>query len=393
MRQSQSGFVDPAQVSGLVSASRSEFDRAISFQFIVTWSSLRPTADPPKPMTQSFPLVHACERSRPTAAPAPRVMPSPQPSSPLNASVRTYADEVVPGAVKSNQTSYGLQWEMVVPKMVRTPKKVTPLNSPRPALASPSAAGDTVIAEQFASHLYAPSFSLRKSFSFKLCIAVVALAAVIIPLWRRAARPSATEIQTSIAAGDWLREAAVAGDPGVKQSRQLILYKPALKAADYRFEFDWMTDSGDVGFVFRAKDLGNYYAVRLKVLRPGSSPTLAAEYFGVYHFIESPHNEKVMVFSKSEPVVRLRMDVLGPMFTLYLQNIATEYRTDAQLGSGALGFFEEWNRSPEVQAVRMSFPQRSEVVHAPLGPGIRQSRATHQPRVLAGARDQAFGGV
>lgn len=392
MRQSQSGFVDPAHVSGRTPAS-SELDDAVSFRFMVTWSTLLSAADPPKPMTQAFPLIHAGEHPRPAPAPAPRLMPSPQPSSqtlPLTASARTYADEAVPGAAKKTRPALGVQWEMVVPKMVRTAKKVAPLNSSRPAQA---AAGDAVSAEQSAPNLYTANFALRKSFSFKLCIGVAALAAISVPLWKRAARPSATEIETSIAGGDWLREAAVLGDPGVKRSRQLVVYRPAFKAADYRFEFDWTVDSGDVGLVFRAKDLGNYYAVRLKVLKPGSSPTFAAEYFSVYHFVESPHNEKVMVFSKSDPVVHVRMDVFGPMFTLYLQNNATQYWTDAQLATGALGFFEEWNRSPEVRAVRMSFPQRSEVFHARPAPGLRRFLAMNQLRVLAGARDQAFGGV
>jgi hypothetical protein len=395
MRQSQSGFVDPAHVSGRAPASRSELEEAVSFQFIVTWSSLLPAADPPKPITQAFPLVHAGERPRPTPAPAPRVMPSPQPSSQalsLTASARTYADEAVPGAAKKTRSALGVQWEMVVPKMVRTAKRVAPLNA-RPTQAGALASADAVFAEQSTPNLYTAASSFGKSVSLKLCIGVVALAAISVPLWKHAARPAAAEIETSIAGGDWLREAAVAGDPGVKRSRQLVVYRPAFKAADYRFEFDWTVDSGDVGLVFRAKDLGNYYAVRLKVLKAGSSPTFAAEYFSVYHFVESPHNEKVMVFSKSDPVVHVRMDVFGPMFTLYLQKNATEYWTDGQLPSGALGFFEEWNRSPEVRAVRMSFPQRSEVFHAPPAPGLRQFLAMYQPRALAGARDQAFGGV
>lgn len=386
MRQSQSGFVDPAQRGGFATAGQSEFDRAVSFQFIVTWSSLLPAGDPPKPMTQAFPLVHSGERSRSATAPAPRVMP-------LTASARIYADEAVPGPAKKPRPGLGVQWEMVVPKMVRTAKKAAPPSSSRPSQAGAAAAGDAAFAEQSGPNLYTANFGLRKSFSFKLCVAVAALAGISVPLWRHAARPAATEIETSIAGGDWLREAAVLGDPGVKRSRQLVIYRPALKAADYRFEFDWTVDSGDVGLVFRAKDLGNYYAVRLKILKPGSSPTFSAEYFSVYHFVEGPHNEKVMVFSKSDPVVHVRMDVFGPMFTLYVENNATQYWTDAQLASGALGFFEEWNRSPEVRAVRMSFAQRSDVFRAPPAPGPRGFPAMYQPRVLAGVRQQDFGGV
>ncbi len=276
---------------------------------------------------------------------------------------------------------------MVVPKMVRTAKKV------RADRAQPAGANETVIAELSGPNLYTATYSFRKSFSFKLCVGVVVLAGVSVPLWKRAARPSSADIETSISGGDWMREAAVAGDPGAKRSRELVIYRPALKSADYRFEFDWTVDSGDLGLIFRAKDLGNYYAVRLKVLKPGSSPTLAAEYFVVHQFVEGAHSEKVLVFAKHDPVLHVRMDVFGPMFTLYLQNNAAAYWTDAQLTGGALGFFEEWNRRPEVRAVRMSFPQRSEVFHAPRNRGLRQFLAMSEPRARAGARDRAMGGV
>jgi len=246
---------------------------------------------------------------------------------------------------------------MVVPKMVRAPKKAAATKGRAP--------NAVAVEDQFGPNLYTASSGFRKSFSLKLCMVVVAAAAIVVPLWRRAARPPAAAIETSIGGGDWMRESAVMGDPGVKLSRQLVLYKPALKATDCRLEFNWRVDSGDVGVIFRAKDLGNYYAARLKVLKLGSTPTLAAEYFSVYQFVESPHTEKVLVFSRNDPVLRVRMDVFGPMFTLYLQDNATEYWTDARLTSGAIGFFEEWNRSADVHGLRMSFPERSQLFGKP----------------------------
>ncbi|HTS49951.1 MAG TPA: hypothetical protein VMH05_18510 [Bryobacteraceae bacterium] len=380
MRQSQSGFVDPSRVSGFAPASDSAFEQAVSFRFLVTWSSLLRGADAPRP-TQASPLV-----------PAPRLMPSLTQAMPLSASARTYADEVAPGAIKKGRPAAGFQWEMVVPKMVRTAKKATTPNSPRP-VTTDSTVTSRPAPEPSAPNLYTAASGFRKSFSFRLCVAVGVLAVISVPLWKHAARPAASEIETSVAGGDWLRESAAAGDPGVKQSRQLVLYKPALKAANCRFEFDWTTASGDVGLVFRAKDLGNYYAVRLKVLKAGPNPTFSAEYFSVYQFVEGPHNEKILVFSRNDPVVHVRMDVFGPMFTLYLQNNATEYWTDAQLASGAVGFLEEWNRGAEIRGVRISFPQNSRVLHAPLVPGMRQFLAMNSSRVLAGARDKASGGV
>ena len=363
MRQSQSGFVDPSRVSGFAPASDAEFDRAISFRFIVTWSSLLQWTDTPRPVPQALPLV-----------PAPRLMPPPTQVMPLSTSAQTYADEVAPSTIKKSRSAPGFQWEMVVPKMVRTAKKTPAPTSPRPAPPDRAFTSEPASAETSAPNLYTAASGFRKSFSFKLCVGVGVLAVISVPLWKHAARAAPSEIETSVAGGDWMRESAIAGDPGVKQSRQLVLYKPALKAGNCRFEFDWTTASGDVGLIFRAKDLGNYYAVRLKVLKAGPNPSLSAEYFSVYQFVEHPHNEKIVVFSRNDPVVHVRMDVFGPMFTLYLQNNATEYWTDAQLASGAVGFLEEWNRSAEVHGVRMSFPQHSQLLHAP------------------GARDEASGG-
>jgi hypothetical protein len=398
MRQPQSGFVDPTRMSGLAPVGGGEFDRAVSFRFIVSWSSLSRTLDSAAP--HGFPVVHPSERSQPAVAPAPRVMPAPQPAitqpaipaTPLNRSVRTLADEAVPGGIKKTRSARGIQWEMVVPKMVRTAKKPPPPSSPRPVSSDP-AASTAIPAEQPFPNLYTTASSFRKSVSFKLCVGVLAVAAVSVPLWKRVARPAAAEIETPIAGGDWQRESAVAGDPGAKQSRQLVIYRPSLKSADCRLDFDWTVSSGDAGLIFRAQDLGNYYAVRLKILKPGPAPTLSAEHFSVYHFTEGPHSEKVLVFSRNDPVLHVRLEIAGPTFTLYLQNNAAEYWTDAKLATGAVGFLEEWHRSPDVHNVRMLFPQRTQAFRAAPIPGLRELLARYEPRALPGTRPQAMGGL
>jgi hypothetical protein len=374
MAQSQSGFINTTRASGAGATGTADLDRAVSFRFVVTWSCLAVAADPSRPVMEAVPAVQLseCPRPIPAPVPAPRVMPAPQQSPPVTALVvadRTNAEELVP-ATKNARSGSGFQWEMVVPKMVRAPKKAAATKGRAPNAAA--------VEDQTGPNLYTASSGFRKSFSLKLCIVVVAGAAIAVPLWRRAARPPGAAVESSIEGGDWLRESAVGGDPGVKLSRQLVLYKPALKARDCRLEFSWTVASGDVGVVFRAKDLGNYYAARLKVLKLGSTPTLAAEYFSVYEFVESPHTEKVLVFSRNDPVLRVRMDVFGPMFTLYLQDNATEYWTDARLTSGAIGFFEEWNRSPDVHTLRMSFPERSLLFRRPFAG--RQFLATNEPR-------------
>jgi hypothetical protein len=365
MAQSQTGFVDSTRVSG-TPANAGLSDQAVSFRFIVTWSCLAIAADPPKipmPVSSAAPRV-VPPPPQPVPIEAPPIVPSsalapvaistpaPAPISTSSAALISTSKNSSAVSVPKKSSGGSFQWEMVVPKMVRSAKKAAP--RPKPPVETPP------------PNLYTASSSLRKSFSLKLCAAVIAAAAIVVPVWRRAAHTSSSAMQTSVEGGDWQRESAVGGDPGVKQSRQLVLYRPALNAKDARLEFAWTVASGDLGLVFRAKDLGNYYAVRLKVLKPGPTPTLSAEYFSVYQFVESPHTEKVLVFSKNDPVLLVRLDIFGPSFTLYLQDNATEFWADARMTSGALGFFEEGSRSAEVRGLRMSFPERSQLLRQPL---------------------------
>lgn len=353
MAQLQSGFVESTRVSGAPQANSENLDQAVNFRFMVTWTCLAISADPPKMPT-------------PLSAAAPRVVPPPPPPVPVEAPPIAPAASTALVATSKNSAALtvpkknsggSFQWEMVVPKMVRTAKKA----SPRARRSADSAPIETP-----PPNLYTTASTFRKSFSLKLCVGVIAAAAVVVPVWRRAARTGPSTVQTSIEGGDWWRQSAVGGDPGVKLARQLVLYRPALTAKDSRLEFAWTVASGDVGLVFRAKDLGNYYAVRLKLLQAGPTPTLSAEFFSVYQFVESPHTEKVLVFSKNDPVLLVRMDIFGPSFTLYLQDNATEFWTDARMTSGALGFFEEGNKSAEVRGLRMSFPERSQLLRSPL---------------------------
>jgi len=353
MAQLQSGFSDSTRASGAPLANSGNPDQAVNFRFLVTWTCLVVSADPPKMPT---PVSAVAPRVVPPA-PAPVPVEAPQPVvAPVSTALVATSKSSAALTVPKKNFGGSFQWEMVVPKMVRTAKK--PRANRRSADADPI--------ETPPPNLYTTASTFRKSFSLKLCVGVIAAAVIVVPVWRRAAHSGPSTVQTSIDGGDWWRQSAVGGDPGVKLARQLVLYRPALTAKDSRLEFAWTVASGDVGLVFRAKDLGNYYAVRLKLLKAGPTPTLSAEFFSVYQFVESPHTEKVLVFSKNDPVLLVRMDIFGPSFTLYLQDNATEFWTDARMTSGALGFFEEGNKSAEVRGLRMSFPERSQLLRGPL---------------------------
>ena len=97
------------------------------------------------------------------------------------------------------------------------------------------------------------------------------------------------------------------------------------------------------------------------------------------------------MLSKVDPALLVRIDVFGPTFTLYLQDNAVEYWTDVKLTAGGMGFFEEWNRAPQVNAVRISFGQRSEFFGKPLG-DAPEFLTRKEPSVLARRESRALGG-
>jgi len=376
--------------------------------------------------------------SAPSLAPPPALAepsPSPAPSAaPLEVATAHGTTDFMPAASVPSSPS-ALPWELaapqfrldaVVPTVLRAFKKTTtevaagspPPAPPQPSLPppvpvqvapveTPAVDAEHVLGLARVPKLYTAA-PVPARF-WKTGAAALAAVVILILVWRLASRPARHEDrpvqpkaqstaqsttndgQTSMQNGDWVRQAAVGGDPGVKQSRQLVLYKPGMSATNGRIEFAWSPDSGDVGLVFRAKDLGNYYGVRMKVMNPHTAPTLDIEYFSVYQFNESPHREKFLVLPKADSTLRVRLDIVGPAFTLYLQDNATEFWTDARLTSGGLGFLEEWNRAPQVNAVRISLGQKSRLFSRPPAQAL-EFLARNEPPVLAREKSDALGG-
>jgi hypothetical protein len=257
---------------------------------------------------------------------------------------------------------------MVVPKMVRPSKSVGPsapiAEAPAPPRQSPrdDVKPEIQTAEQLQAepgpNLYTASNWFRKVLVINLLIALAVTALVVTIFWHRS---TTKEIETNMGGAGWMRYVTEKGDPGVKQSRQLVLYRPSLGVKDGRLEFTWTVDPIGVAWVFRAKNLGNYYAMRLKLVQPGPSPTLSIEHFTVANRVEGPHTEKTLVFSRNDPVMRVRMDVFGPTFTVYLQGIASEYWTDGRLTTGGFGFLENWYQGADIKSVRMSLAERGRI--------------------------------
>jgi hypothetical protein len=140
---------------------------------------------------------------------------------------------------------------------------------------------------------------------------------------------------------------------GSALGRQLSLYRPLAGPADYRIDFEGRIQRAGLGLVFRAVDSANYYAA---AIRPDAAGQLALSRFAVIKRVQEPGVEKRLpVTYQMGAVYRVRIDVRGPRFTLFIQDRQVESWSDHRLKAGSFGFMNDRNDHGEVVRVRMSY--------------------------------------
>jgi hypothetical protein len=243
---------------------------------------------------------------------------------------------------------------MVIPKMAHPPAprrlRVAGISAPvalEPALAT--------VDIDFGHDLFAkPASSFWGRHWRWLAVAAVALLGISITLFVRPAAnaPGVGRDVEAAMSGGWTRSGLSA--PG----RTVSVYDPTRGMPDYRAEFGWVPGAAGVGWLFRVQDANNYYGARLYQLQPGASSALVAEHFEVIAGAETAHTRRIIPLVRTGPVVRVRMDVMGPTFTLWAEGSPADYWTDARLNSGPFGFYEERGQRPALQTVRFTLFQK-----------------------------------
>jgi hypothetical protein len=208
------------------------------------------------------------------------------------------------------------------------------------------------------AQLAAPAFALPEQSRLARSWRLMALLAIIFlsigfTLWVHpdAATRQREQVNESLNRGGWSRRSIL------PQGRMMSVYEPSREESDYRIEFGWVPDAKGVGWVFRTRDAGDYYATRISLPEPRSR-VVAVEHFSVFGGVEGAHSRRLVLLGNGAGLVRVRMDAIGPAFSLSLQGSAADYWTDARLDSGPLGFYDERGQRPEVQSLRFTFVNR-----------------------------------
>jgi len=155
--------------------------------------------------------------------------------------------------------------------------------------------------------------------------------------------------------GGWVQ--AWGSDPlNVHAGRQITIYRPSLKLSDYRIEFQGQIDTKSMGWVFRAADPNNYYAMKLAVVVPGPTPRLALLKYVIRNGRESEAGRvSLNVPARNDTIFSIRTDVRGLKFSTYVQGQPVDVWTDEQLRSGGVGFLNERSERARIKTVSIAY--------------------------------------
>jgi hypothetical protein len=155
--------------------------------------------------------------------------------------------------------------------------------------------------------------------------------------------------------GGWVQNWG--GDPnGSHAGRQITIYRPSLKLSDYRIEFQGEIDSKSIGWVFRAMDPYNYYAMKLAVATPGLSPRMELVKYTVVQGHETEIGRVPLdIGARNDTLFNVRVDVRGSKFSTFVQGQPVDVWTDEQIKSGGVGFLNERAERARIKSAAISY--------------------------------------
>jgi len=142
---------------------------------------------------------------------------------------------------------------------------------------------------------------------------------------------------------------------GSRRARQLTMYRPSAGLSDYQFQFAGQIENKAIGWIFRALDTKNYYAMKIEAIRPG---TMGLTHFAVVDGRESSYSQKPLtVDARPGAIYNVKLDVTGPRFTVSVQGEPVDFWTDNRLKVGSVGLMNERDERGVASGVQFAFTQ------------------------------------
>jgi hypothetical protein len=336
------------------------------------------TPPPPAAASPATTPKPAAEQSKPV--PAPIAVTSPR-IQPLTVTMPDSAVAAPPPAAKAPATPA----KPANPIIISPKPSAPPMPAGRgPSMASPMETGEVVyretprekeqaaprqapVAERSLGSTFEPHLSMGAeaesgSFLTKIPLAVkigIAILLLIVAgyfVFGKSESATSGGNSHAVAVGEqgwsteWASDAA-----GSRRGRQLTLYRPSVGMSDYQFQFVGQIESKALGWIFRETDTKNYYGMKIENIRPGA---MAITHFAVVEGRESSNSQKpVGIDARPGAAYRVRLDVTGPRFTLYIGGEPVDFWTDNRLKTGSVGFMNERDERGATSSVQFSFAQ------------------------------------
>jgi len=136
---------------------------------------------------------------------------------------------------------------------------------------------------------------------------------------------------------------------------QLALLRASRRMTDYRLELLGAIAGRSMGWVYRAADLDNYYAMQLVITKPGPLPSVILVRYVV---IAGREEERVqipiqMVIRNNVPQ-RVRVEVKADGFTTSINRQVVDFWRDDRLKAGGAGLFSEKDERAQIYWIKVS---------------------------------------
>ncbi|MBL8230113.1 MAG: hypothetical protein JNL98_16615 [Bryobacterales bacterium] len=154
--------------------------------------------------------------------------------------------------------------------------------------------------------------------------------------------------------GDWSKQWSYDG-AGFVLTGPLALYRPSMSLSDYDMNLLAQVEKKSIGWVFRARDLGNYYATKITLTRGGPLPEAVVERYVVIDGKQSSYVRRPLpVQARVDTVYPISLNVKGSDFTLRVQGQVVDYWSDSRLKSGGVGLFSAKGEQARVRWIEVS---------------------------------------
>jgi hypothetical protein len=154
--------------------------------------------------------------------------------------------------------------------------------------------------------------------------------------------PQALQAGSTLPAGEgWISD--FAPDPsGGRRRRQVSVLRASLPLNNYRMELQGQIENKALGWVVRAKDAKNFYAMKLEIVRPGPDPAVDLVRFAVLNGEEQPRTQIPLPMPvRTDTLYRVRVEAVGNHFTTWVQDQKVDEWTDGNISAGGAGLYDE----------------------------------------------------